>query len=200
MLELIQQGGPTLIVIFLCSLATGALICERWLRLHQQLTDHPRLLSEVTARLHEQGPSAALEFCRQLRPALARVFEACLERHHRPARQIEAAAGVALQEQALALEGNLSSLGTVAVITPYVGLFGTVLGIIHSFRGVAGQGGAQAVSAGVAEALVCTAAGLVVAVLAVVGFNLLKGRLRRGLADMRIASERLIETLTVAGA
>jgi len=72
------------------------------------------------------------------------------------------------------LEGRLQFLATTASITPYIGLFGTVLGIIHAFADLAQQGAGQAsktVMAGISEALVSTAIGLVVALPAVVAFN-----------------------------
>jgi biopolymer transport protein ExbB len=81
-------------------------------------------------------------------------------------------------------ERNLGILATIGNIAPFVGLFGTVLGIIKSFHDLSQQaaGGAQTVTAGIAEALVATAIGILVAIPAVVAFNLFQRRVKAGLA------------------
>ena len=82
------------------------------------------------------------------------------------------------QRELDALETNLSFLGTVGSVAPFVGLLGTVVGIISAFQGIAaeGSGGLGAVSAGIAEALIVTAIGLLVAIPSVLAFNLLSAR------------------------
>ena len=100
----------------------------------------------------------------------------------------------------MGLEHNLGTLGTLGSVAPYVGLFGTVLGIIRSFESL-GQGGADAagaamVSAGIAESLVATAAGLAVAVPAVVLFNAYSRRLTVLETRMAVGSSELVEALT----
>lgn len=80
---------------------------------------------------------------------------------------------VALSEQKLLLEKNIGVLGTLAAIAPLVGLLGTVWGIMHAFRDMAAMGsaGPSVVAAGIAEALFTTAAGIIIAVPALVTFN-----------------------------
>lgn len=94
--------------------------------------------------------------------------------------------------------GVLASVGSVA---PFVGLLGTVVGIIAAFQGIAreGSGGLGAVSGGIAEALVVTALGLVIAIPAVLGFNFLNARLDRLLLALDQGSAELIDHLEIAG-
>lgn len=94
--------------------------------------------------------------------------------------------------------GLLASVGSVA---PFVGLLGTVIGIIAAFQGIAkeGSGGLGAVSGGIAEALVVTALGLCIAIPAVLGFNLLNARLDRLLLALDQTSAELIDHLKIAG-
>src|SRR5471030_2212350 len=95
------------------------------------------------------------------------------------------------------LERNLAVIGTIAVIAPFVGLFGTVLGIIHAFDDIALKGNSTpaVVAAGVGEALITTAAGLFVAVLAVIFFNYFKARIKAYNQDMIVAANQLAEML-----
>ena len=94
--------------------------------------------------------------------------------------------------------GVLASVGSVA---PFVGLLGTVIGIIAAFQGIAreGSGGLGAVSGGIAEALVVTALGLCIAIPAVLAFNLLNARLDRLLLALDQSSAELIDHLKIAG-
>lgn len=92
----------------------------------------------------------------------------------------------AKSRERLALERNLGVLGTLGNNAPFIGLFGTVLGIIKAFADLSknSAGGAQVVMAGISEALVATAVGLLVAIPAVVAFNFFQGKVRRRLAQI----------------
>jgi biopolymer transport protein ExbB/TolQ len=93
------------------------------------------------------------------------------------------------------LRKGLGSLGTIATTSPFIGLFGTVFGIINAFHGIAtaGSGGLAAVSAGIAEALITTGVGIGVAIIAVVLFNYFTERLERFQVEMTNASSELID-------
>ena len=95
------------------------------------------------------------------------------------------------------MKRGLGILATIGSTAPFIGLFGTVVGIINSFRGIAatGSGGMAAVSGGIAEALVATALGIFVAIPAVVAFNHFTGMLERFQAEMNQASSELVTFL-----
>ena len=100
-------------------------------------------------------------------------------------------------EMMLQLKRGLGTLATIGSTAPFIGLFGTVVGIINAFRGIAatGSGGMAAVSGGIAEALVATALGIFVAIPAVVAFNNFTGRLERFQVEMNRASSQLVNFL-----
>jgi biopolymer transport protein ExbB/TolQ len=93
------------------------------------------------------------------------------------------------------MKRGLGGLGTVGSTSPFIGLFGTVFGIINAFTGMAtsGSGGLAAVSAGIAEALITTAFGLLVAIPAVMMFNTFTGRLERFQIEMSNSSAELMD-------
>jgi len=95
------------------------------------------------------------------------------------------------------LKRGLGMLATIGSTAPFIGLFGTVVGIINAFRGIAatGSGGMAAVSGGIAEALVATALGIFVAIPAVVAFNHFLGRLERFQVEVNRASTELVNFL-----
>jgi biopolymer transport protein ExbB/biopolymer transport protein TolQ len=100
-------------------------------------------------------------------------------------------------EMMLQMKRGLSGLATIGSTAPFIGLFGTVVGIINAFRGIAatGSGGMAAVSGGIAEALVATALGIFVAIPAVVSYNHFLGRLERFQVEMNRASSQLVNFL-----
>jgi biopolymer transport protein ExbB/biopolymer transport protein TolQ len=95
------------------------------------------------------------------------------------------------------LKKGLGGLATIASTAPFIGLFGTVVGIIHAFEGIAatGSGGVGVVSGGIAEALVATALGILVAIPAVMAFNYFTGALERFESEMQDISEELVDLL-----
>ncbi|HEX4460837.1 MAG TPA: MotA/TolQ/ExbB proton channel family protein, partial [Polyangia bacterium] len=92
------------------------------------------------------------------------------------------------------MKTGLSGLGTISAAGPFIGLFGTVVGIINAFRSMAssGQGGLGAVSAGISEALVTTAAGLLVAIPALIVYNYFTNSIETFIVDMNDVSSELI--------
>jgi biopolymer transport protein ExbB/biopolymer transport protein TolQ len=102
-----------------------------------------------------------------------------------------------MSESLIRLKGGLGFLATIGSTAPFIGLFGTVVGIINAFRGIAatGSGGMAAVSGGIAEALVATALGIFVAIPAVVAFNHFTGKLENFHVEMNRASSQLVNCL-----
>jgi len=100
-------------------------------------------------------------------------------------------------ETLIQLKRGLGFLATIGSTAPFIGLFGTVVGIINAFRGIAatGSGGMAAVSGGIAEALVATALGIFVAIPAVVAFNHFTGKLENFQVEMNRASSQLVNCL-----
>jgi biopolymer transport protein ExbB/biopolymer transport protein TolQ len=93
---------------------------------------------------------------------------------------------------------GLGGLATIGSTAPFIGLFGTVVGIIHAFEGIAasGSGGIAAVSSGIAEALVATALGILVAIPAVMAFNYFTSSLERFRVEMNATSTQLVDFLS----
>jgi biopolymer transport protein ExbB len=196
----LNQGGFTLWLLVFCSVLLVGVIFERWYKIKSLLIDHEWLLAQMAYFLQEGNKQKALEFCQQIPGCLPRVFEVGLNRYDRRQEDIESAMGTAITEQSHQLDRNLGIIGTLAVIAPFIGLFGTVMGIIRSFEDIAKKGASNpsVVSAGVAEALIATAAGLFVAILSVISFNYFKGRTRLATQQMQVSSNRLVEMMLLA--
>lgn len=178
--DVMSKGGPTLWGLFLLSIVLIAIIVERVMAFRKSAVDQDWLIQQMAILLTQGKTKEALDFLDGLEGSLPRVLEVGLKRYDESRDVIENAMKVAIARQSLLMEKNVSIIGTFAVICPFVGLFGTVVGIMHAFESIASKGGTgpAAVAAGVAEALICTAAGLFVAIAAVVSFNYFRNRIR----------------------
>ncbi|NDD28023.1 MAG: MotA/TolQ/ExbB proton channel family protein [Proteobacteria bacterium] len=196
----LNQGGFTLWALVFCSVLLVGVIFERWFKIKSLLVDHEWMLAQMAYLLQEGNHQKALEFCQQVPGCLPRVFEVGLNRYERRQEDIEGAMGTTITEQGHLLDERLGIIGTMAVIAPFIGLFGTVMGIIRSFEDIAKKGASNpsVVSAGVAEALIATAAGLFVAILSVVAFNYYKNRTKIAMQQMHMASNRLVEMILLS--
>jgi biopolymer transport protein ExbB len=195
--EFIIRGGPAMIGLSACSLVAIAVVVERLLFYAQQHVDAEKLVAQVGRRIEADDLPGALAVCEQNKGMLPKILRIGLLRVGKDRGEVTDAMSVVLRKNVRALERNLSVIGTIAVIAPFVGLFGTVLGIIHAFDDIALKGNSSpaVVAAGVGEALVTTAAGLFVAVLSVISFNYFKTRAKSYAAELVDAAEELAEMM-----
>ncbi len=168
-------------LLVLLSILSVAVMVERGIAMSGRLADFETLSEKLHKALTAGDAKAAREVlgaprCPEVRVALVGLDE--LPRGSSAA--VEAMASARSRER-LALEKHLGILGTLGNNAPFIGLFGTVLGIIKAFADLSKSqgGGATVVMSGIAEALVATAVGLMVALPAVVAFNIFQGRIRR---------------------
>ncbi|MBN1879571.1 MotA/TolQ/ExbB proton channel family protein [bacterium] len=166
LLESLSKGGPLMIFIGLCSIITLAITIERWVRLNNDRILPRGFRETILDFLQRRQYSNALEACENRPEIGVGVIRAGLE-HAGTSRDImrehfEHAGRQSGQE----LNRRLGTLATVASISPLLGLMGTVMGMIRVFRviSVQGVGDPGALSGGISEALLTTAAGLAVGI------------------------------------
>jgi biopolymer transport protein ExbB len=196
--ETIKAGGATLVIILVCSVLVLAVAVERLVAMWRFL-DRARTLGETVKRCLYRGTiTDARAACERSTSMAAEIFLVGFERHGRSATPaLEAAVDRERQRIALQLKGQLWTLGTIGAVAPFVGLFGTVWGILRAFEqiGVTHQAGIDVVGPGIAEALVTTAAGILVAVEAVVIYNYFMARLARTSLELKLMAEEFVELL-----
>ncbi|HLX09376.1 MAG TPA: MotA/TolQ/ExbB proton channel family protein [Thermoanaerobaculia bacterium] len=195
------------IILVLLSIWTLYVSVERWLLFRKARKQSLLFARLATDHLKNDRPQAAIDAAQKYPQShLARVVAAGLqsfqyESQTSPLSQTEIveAAGRAIERAALLTTSDfkrgLGGLATIATLTPFIGLFGTVVGIIKAFTGMAltGSGGIGAVSAGIAEALVSTAFGLGVAIPAAWMFNIFTNQLERLQVEMSNSSSELVD-------
>ena len=176
--ELLSAGGPVLILLLLLSVYSVSVILERFFRLRSAVSLSRKLIAWSKHPLHSENYQKVEEACKkgmEKKIPAAFVLGKLLANRNRPAEELEKIADSTIDWQISGLQRRLTVLGTLGSITPFIGLFGTVIGVMHAFKDLAANtataGGASVVAAGIAEALVNTAAGLFVAIPAVVAYN-----------------------------
>ena len=196
-MSLMQQGGWDMWLLLLISVVGLAVVIERLVFFATQHGDTKGLLRAIGGKIAADDIDGAIKVCRSQRGMLPRILEFGLQRGEKNRADITDALSIALMEHLNSLERNLGIIGTIAVIAPFVGLFGTVLGIIRAFSDIALKGNSTpaVVAAGVSEALVTTATGLIIAVIAVVFFNYFKTRIKSYNQEMIVAANQMAEML-----
>ncbi len=197
MFELIKTGGWVMWPIILCSIAAMAIVGERLWSLQRKYITPSSLMPQVQQWLESNElDTARIELLRNSSP-LGKILAAGLVNRNHSRDVVKEAVEDAGRHVVPDLERFLNSLGTVAAITPFLGLFGTVIGMIDMFAGISSQGiGDPAVVAGgIAQALVTTAAGIAVAIPSVMFYRYFRGRVNELLMDMEQDAIRLIEIL-----
>jgi biopolymer transport protein ExbB len=163
------------------SVLSLGVILERWWVFRKSRLDFPRFMDDWARRVEKKDMAGARQVASEAVGLEARVAEAGLENFSKGPASVEEAMTSRLVLERAALEKHLIILGSLGNNAPFIGLFGTVLGIIKAFNDLAisGQAGVSAVMAGISSALVATALGIFVAVPAVIANNAFHARLKR---------------------
>jgi biopolymer transport protein ExbB len=172
-------SSPVFMVLVGCSVVTLAVALERAWYFWKRSGNPDETLEQATEKIRAGQIEEAAWTCESSQHPMGKVASEIFRTGRRKGESYEEKLQVALSQQKLLLERNLSILGTMAAIAPLIGLLGTVWGIMRAFHDMAATGSAAptVVAAGVAEALITTAAGLVVAVPALVLYNHFANRL-----------------------
>ncbi|HAM37036.1 MAG TPA: MotA/TolQ/ExbB proton channel family protein [Elusimicrobia bacterium] len=187
----------TLIILSFCSFLSFTFMIERWWTFRRAQASGDVILGHVHKLMQEGKSDAAQQYCHKNPASVSQIIHYGLLHAARPRRDLEELLASKRMEERLKLERYLGVLGTLGNIAPFIGLFGTVVGIIKAFRDLAlsGGGGPAVVAKGIAEALVATAAGLLVAIPAVIIYNYFMRKVKAISVEMEVASTRLLVML-----
>jgi biopolymer transport protein ExbB len=202
MFEIVKAGGIVMVPLILCSILAAAITLERLWTLRSQRVVPEELVDKVWRWVENRTLSDKQIVALQQHSPLGRVLAAGLSNRHRDrSLMIEAIEDVG-RHVAHELERYLNTLGTIAAITPLLGLLGTVTGMIRTFKAitVAGVGNPAAMASGIAEALITTAAGLMIAIPALVAYRYLRGRVDGHVIEMEKESLKLVQAIDRASA
>lgn len=195
--QLYIKGGIFMYPLLLCSIIGLVLCLERLWTLSRARSDTKKLMMEVIKAIRTEGTDAALAVCQRTRGPIAAVLHSGLLRAHRGAEAVEKAIGTSGAIEMAFLERGLTILASVSNVAPLLGFLGTVSGMIRAFAAIAAaeQVSAKLVAKGIEEALITTAAGLVIAVPISVFYSYFVVQIDRFVIEMEEASAELVDEL-----
>jgi biopolymer transport protein ExbB len=196
-LDIVNMGGFTMYILLVCSVISLTIILERVVHFRRKRVDRAEFMGRIRDEVEKGAFDVAITVCAMQDKPVANVVEAGLKRHARSPEEVSQAMEREILAETARLEQFTGVVGVIGSTAVYIGLFGTVLGIVSAFHNISatGSGGLPVVISGVAEALICTATGLLVAVPAVMAHNYLNRRVDRFVVDMEYCSSETKELL-----
>jgi biopolymer transport protein ExbB/TolQ len=197
--DILQIGGFTMYILLLCSVIALAVILERtrYFRISFKTKRIP-FMEKIRGLIEQKNIAGAVFVCGEVKSPLANVVKTGLQAAGKSGAKITNAMERQIAVEQKILEKNTNILGTIGSTVVYIGLFGTVIGIIRAFQDIAQAGattGINLVITGIAEALVCTAAGIFVAVPSVIAYNFLIKRVETFVSDMQLCASEAADLL-----
>ena len=196
--ELLFLGGWSMYPILLLSVLMVVIVWERARALRRAQGDPETLTRNVGDYVRAGDVRGAISYCRERDSPAARILQRGLDRLGRPIGEIKEAVQEAGRRETFELERRMDLLASIAAIAPMLGFLGTVTGMISAFRQIQAYEGLvnpSLLAGGIWEALVTTAAGLAVGLVALFCYNLLVGRIGRLVNGLERASSDFIDVL-----
>ncbi len=197
-LDVLVLGGWVMIPLLLLSVLTLYLLIERLITIRKASSNPETITDRVREYVRNGDVDGAIAYCRQKNVPITRILRQGLERLGRPISEIQDAVQAAGKHETFELEKRTNLLASIAGIAPMLGFFGTVVGMIKAFQEIQnlqGNVNPSVLAGGIWEALVTTAAGLLVGILALLSYNFLIGRIRRLSNDMERSATDFIDLL-----
>lgn len=194
-LSLFYKGGPVMYLLLLCSFGVVTITMERIFYYRAMSTDTQEFLKKLKPLLERQRVSEAVDLCEKLPKVVSQIALEGLHAYQRGS-QLENSLESAAQLSTSRLRQSLNYLSAIVTLSPLLGLLGTVIGMISSFSVFNVQAGhAMAITGGVGEALVATATGLCVAVMALISHTYFCHRLDQFVTDIEQVSATVVNYL-----
>lgn len=200
MLDYFVKGGLTMYPLLALSIASLAVVVERILALRRASSDTEAFMGEISRAIEAEQYEAALETARGGRGSMARIFTEGLEKVRKGRAEVEKAIEARGNLEVGKLERGLAFLKAVVQTAPLLGFYGTVSGMIKAFEsmGLRGLADTSSMALGISEALITTAAGLLVAIPVAFAVSLFVGKIGRFVQEMEEGSLRLVAALEQA--
>lgn len=198
LINMFIQGGWVMLPIAILSVVAIYVIAERWRFIGSSRMDSERFLQTIEDMLKDGNVKEAIRYCDQMEKPLARILKAGIKRLGRPILDIEDSIKNAGKKEIYLLENRMDWLATVAGVAPLLGFLGTVTGMIEAFQQIQsfqGNVNPSVLAGGIWQALITTAFGLVVGIIAYGFYNYLLNKINRSVFELEDSSTDFIEML-----
>jgi len=198
--QMLKSGGLTIYILLACSVLSLAIIIERYIYYRRRSrVKRSDFMLKISRELTQGDIAKALDTCKATDTPFSSVVHSGLNLHGHNEMLISNTMEREVAIETTRLEKFTSVVGTIGSTAVYIGLFGTVLGIIRAFHDISlsGSGGISVVISGISESLACTAMGLCVAVPAVIAYNYFIKKIDNFITDMELCASEVMDLLAV---
>jgi len=204
LLQIFHDGGLMMYPIALCSFVLTVFAFERFIHLRTGRVIPRPFVKRLIEQLQQQqvDRDEALELCERNPSPIAVILSAPVKKYGRPSVEVEQAVLDAGEREGNLLRRNLRLFNAISNVSPLLGLLGTVMGMIQAFNDIAGaqaMGRPDLLAGGISQALLTTAAGLIVAIPAYLLYMFFLGRTDKLMMEMDLHSQRLVEAISAEG-
>ncbi|MFM9063117.1 MAG: MotA/TolQ/ExbB proton channel family protein [Pirellula sp.] len=204
LLQVFHDGGWMMYPIAMCSFGLTVFAFERWIALRKSRVVSKPFVNRIIEQLQQQliDRDEAIELCEKNASPMAKIMLAALRRYGRPAVEVEQAVLDTGERECNYLRRNMRAILAVSNLTPLLGLLGTVLGMIQSFNDIStsqAMGRPEMLAGGISQALLTTAAGLLVAIPAYAVYIYFVARIDSLIVEMDTHAQRLVDVISAEG-
>lgn len=198
LMEIIIKGRFMMIPIIICSFIAVVIFVERYLTLRKIRINSRKFVLQVKNLILRRRLEEAILLCKNTPGPIAGITKAALLKSNRPREEIKDAIESAGQAEIYRLERYMGILATIGGVAPMFGFLGTVTGMIRAFMQIQARGGnvdAGVLAGGIWEALITTAAGLIVGIPALIAYNWIQAKVEHQVFEMQESSNELLDLL-----
>ncbi len=196
LLSIVLKGGWVMLFIFIASIIAVAIIIDRILVIKKSKSNIPQFLVKIRGLLKKKDIDGALSYCMEERTPAANIVKKGLKKYHFGHERVKEAIESAGKQEITKLEKGLSILATISGVAPLLGFLGTVTGMISAFMRIEdlqGSANPSDLAGGIWEALLTTAFGLAVGIIAYTFYNYLLNSINKLVLDMEIVSNDVVD-------
>ena len=197
-MELFIKGGPIMYFILICSISAVAVFINRIINLHKAQIDKQEFMAGLRNELKARRITEAVSICAQTPGPVAGVLKAGIMNYDRSINVVKEAMEKVSLHEVSRMESGISLLATIAVVSPLLGLLGTIFGLMDTFGKMTVQGGmltSSNLASGIWQSMLTTAFGLAVAIPSYLAYNYLVVRVKRVIGDMEEGATELVSVL-----
>lgn len=198
LLQLLIKGGWVMLILLILSIFTIYLFFERWLVIKNSALPTQSFFKQLKQAIYDGNLKEAKKICKVQESPISRVLNAALDRIGAPIQNIESSIANSAQIELYKLEKNISMLSTISGVAPMIGFFGTIIGMINAFIAISQQETAvspKLLSSGIYEAMITTAGGLFVGIIAYLAYNYLVKKVQDMSHQLELAANDFMNLL-----
>ncbi len=202
LLSILIKGGWVMLPIFISSIIAVAIIIERYIVLKKASINVPSFLIKIRNFLKRKDVKGAIEYCMEEKSPMSNIVKKGLKKYRFGHQRVMEAIDAAGKQEISRLEKGLTVLATVAGVAPLLGFLGTVTGMISAFmriQDLQGSASPSDLAGGIWEALLTTAFGLIVGIVALTFYNYFVARVNKLVVEMELISNDVVDVLEETG-